>query len=311
MMDVVLTIVGLVILVVGADLMIRGAVDLALRARISPLVVGLTVVSMGTSAPELVVALMAALKGSSIMAVGAVVGSNISNLSLVLGACILVFPIATDRDTRRIHWPVMMLVSLLFAVIIQDDRMARWEGMLFVTLLVGYVTWMVWSSRRATSGAATASTVVRAPIWRSLLLLVLGVVGLGQGADWFVEGAAGIARTLGVSEQLIGVTVVAVGTSLPELVTSLIAAFRKQADISIGNLIGSNIFNLLGILGISAMVLPIAVRHDDFQLDLLFMLVIALLLLPFMWLFRRMGPWHGLLLLAVYALYILFVLQRG
>ncbi len=306
-----MTIGGLVALVIGAEGMIRGAVDLALRMRISPLVVGLTVVSMGTSAPELVVALMAALKGNSVMAVGAVVGSNISNLSLVLGACIVVFPIAADRDARRIHWPVMMVVSLLFTLLLWDDRIARWEGLFFMSLLVVYVVWMIWSSRRTSGGTGTGPVVVRTPVWRSILLLTVGIVALAKGADWFVEGASGIARTLGVSDQLIGVTVVAIGTSLPELVTSLLAAFRKQADISIGNLLGSNVFNLLGIIGVSAMVLPIRVDHGDFLLDLAFMLLIALLLFPFMWLSRRMGAWHGAILLGVYAIYLWLVIARG
>jgi cation:H+ antiporter len=311
MMDLLMTLGGLTILVVGAELMIRGAVDLALRAKLSPLVVGLTVVSLGTSAPELLVSLMAALKGSSVMAVGNVVGSNISNISLVLGACIVVFPIAADRDARRIHWPVMMLVSLLFVALIWDDGVARWEGLLFVLLLVAYVVWMVWSSRRKANQPGSKPVVVTTPVWRSLLFFAVGVGGLTIGADWFVEGAVGISRSLGVSEQLIGVTVVALGTSMPELVTSLMAAFRKQADISIGNLIGSNIFNLLGIIGVSAMVLPIRVDHSDFLLDLGAMLLISLLLLPFMALSRKLGRWHGLVLLACYGGYILLVLQRG
>lgn len=309
--DILLTLGGLVLLVLGAEGMIRGAVDLALRARISPLVVGLTVVSLGTSAPELLVSLMAALKGSSVMAVGNVVGSNISNISLVLGACVLVHPIAVDRDAHRIHWPVMMLVSLLFSAMLWDDKVARWEGAVFVFLLVSYVWWMVWSSRRASGQPGSKPVEVGTPVWRSLLFLVAGIVGLTKGADWFVEGAVRIAEGLGVSKQLIGVTVVAVGTSLPELVTSLVAALRKQSDISIGNLLGSNVFNLLGIIGVSSLVLPIRVDHALFLLDLAFMLGIALMLYPLMRFGRRLGRGQGLLLLAAYSAYIVLVLQRG
>lgn len=309
--DILLTLGGLTVLVLGAEGMIRGAVGLALRARISPLVVGLTVVSLGTSAPELLVSLMAALKGSSVMAVGNVVGSNISNISLVLGACVLVHPIAVDRDAYRIHWPVMMVVSLLFTALLWDDTVARWEGALFVALLVAYVAWTVWSSRRASGQPGSRPVEVAGPLWRPLLLLSVGVVGLAQGADWFVEGAVRIAAGLGVSDQLIGVTVVAVGTSLPELVTSLVAALRKQSDISIGNLLGSNTFNLLGIIGVSSMVLPIRVDHGTFLLDLGFMLGIALVLRPLMGIGRRLGRWQGLFLFAAYAAYIVLVLQRG
>jgi len=310
-MDILLTLGGLVALIVGAEIMVRGAVELALRARISPLVVGLTVVSLGTSAPELLVSLVAAMKGSSALAVGNVVGSNISNISLVLGAAILVYPITVDRDAYRIHWPVMMVVSLLFTALLWDDVFARWEGLVFILLLVSYVVWMIWASRRASGQPGTKPVEVSTPLWRSLLYVAIGVVGLALGAEWFVEGAVRIAESLGVSKQLIGVTVVAIGTSLPELVTSLMAAFRKQSDISIGNLIGSNIFNLLGIIGVSAVVLPIRLDHESFLLDLGVMLLISLVLYPFMRLGRNLGRWQGMLLLAAYAAYLVLVIQRG
>lgn len=310
-MDALLTLAGLIVLVVGAELMIRGAVDLALRARLSPMVIGLTVVSIGTSLPELLVSLIAAMQGSSEIAVGNVVGSNIANLSLVLGSCILVFPIIVERDAYRVHWPVMMIASLLFVGMLWDDVILMWEGAVLIVLLVGYVWWLVWSSRRASTNMENAPTSVSAPLWRSLALLVLGIVGLAQGADWFVSGAVGIAEGLGVSKQLIGVTVVALGTSLPELVTSLMAAFRKQSDISIGNLIGSNVFNILGIVGVSAMVLPIRVDHSTFFLDLGAMLLIALLLFPLMRMGRKLGRWQGFVLMACYVGYVVLVVQRG
>ena len=310
MIDILLTLGGLVALVIGAEVMIRGAVELALRARISPLVIGLTVVSMGTSAPELLVSLLAAMKGSSAIAIGNVVGSNIVNISFILGLCVVVFPIEVDRDARRIHWPVMMIVSLAFWFLLADDHFTRWEGLLFFTLLVIYVAWMVITSRRATLGNPDAH-VPTVPMWRSLLFLVVGIVGLAQGADWFVEGSVGIARGLGVSEQLIGVTVVAIGTSLPELVTSLLAAMRKQADISLGNLIGSNVFNLLGIIGISSMVLPIHVDRAAFTLDIVAMLAISMALYPLMRIGDRIGRWQGLILVAAYVVFVVLVLQRG
>lgn len=309
--DLLWTLAGLILLVGGAEVMVRGAVELALRARISPLVVGLTVVSLGTSAPELLVSLIAAMKGSSVVAVGNVVGSNIANLSLVLGACVMVYPIAVERDAYRVHWPVMMLASLLFTGLLWDDVFTWWEGGAFVMLLVIYLTWMVWASRRASGQPGSHPVEVTAPLWRSLLFVVAGVAALAYGADRFVEGAVNIARELGVSEQMIGVTIVAVGTSLPELVTSLVAAIRKQSDISIGNLIGSNTFNLLGIIGVSAAVLPIRVDHVAFLLDLGVMLGIALLLYPLMRLGRKLGRWQGALLLVAYVGYMVLVAQRG
>ena len=312
MMDLLITLGGLVVLVLGAEAMVRGAVDLALRARISPLVIGLTVVSMGTSAPELIVSLLAAMKGSSSIAVGNVVGSNIVNITFILGLCVLIFPIDVDRDARRIHWPVMMISSLLFWYLLGDGNFSSWEGTLFVVLLVVYVGWMVWSSRRASAADGAAEReAAKHPIWRAVLLLIVGIAGLSQGADWFVDGAVAISRSMGVSEQLIGVTVVAVGTSLPELVTSLMAAFRKQADISLGNLIGSNVFNLLGIIGVSSMIMPIEVERSSFFLDLMAMLLSSLLLYPLMRYGGRVGRWQGAILVAFYVGYVVLVLQRG
>jgi cation:H+ antiporter len=310
-MDALLTLLGLVVLVAGAEVMVRGAVEVALRARISPLVVGLTVVSLGTSLPELLVSLLAALKGSPALAIGNVVGSNIANLSLVLGASILIFPIEVDRDAKRIHWPVMMLVTLAFAGMLWNDTFSRLEGIAFMLLLSFYIIAMVRSSRRQQASLGVPPPVVKVPLWRSLVFLFGGIAALGVGADWFVDGAVGLARMFGVSDQLIGVTIVAVGTSLPELITSLMAALRRQPDISLGNLVGSNIFNLLGIVGTTAAVHPILVQHDHFLLDLGAMVLISLILLPLMVFGRKLGRWQGGLLLACYLGYMVLVLQRG
>lgn len=309
MTDHLLTLGGLVALVIGAELMVRGSVDLALRARISPLVVGLTVVSLGTSAPELLVSLFAVMKGSSSIAIGNVVGSNIINISFILGLSILVFPIEVDREARRIHWPVVMVVSVLFWWLVQDDVFARWEGAVFIALLVGYVGWMVVSSRRGSKAREHAPTTM--PMWKAFVLLVAGVMGLAKGADWFVDGASAVASTMGVSQQLIGLTVVAIGTSLPELVTSMIAAFRKQPDISLGNLLGSNVFNVLGILGVTAVVRPIPVDHVAFRTDLQVMLASVLLLYPLMRFTDKLGRWQGAILVVFYAGYLALVLNRG
>jgi cation:H+ antiporter len=312
MMDWFLTLGGLIVLVLGAEGMVRGAVDLALRARISPLVIGLTVVSIGTSAPELLVSLLAAMKGSSSIAIGNVVGSNIVNISFILGVCVLIFPIEVDREARRIHWPVMMAASLLFWLFLRDDLFAAWEGVVFISLMLVYIVWMVWNSRRSEQDSTKeGNNGAQHPIWRATLLLVVGIMALTLGADWFVEGAVAISRGMGVSEQLIGVTVVAIGTSLPELVTSLIAAFRKQADISLGNLVGSNIFNLLGIIGLSAVVLPIQVDHVAFFWDVMAMLGVGLLLYLLMRFGDKIGRWQGAVLMLAYVGYVVMVLQRG
>jgi len=309
MMDLLITLAGLVTLVLGAEFMVRGAVDLALRARISPLVIGLTVVSMGTSAPELLVSLVSAMQGNSAIAIGNVVGSNIVNISFILGLSILVFPIEVDRDARRIHWPVMMAATLLFWWLFMDDVLSQWEGLLFIALIAAYVWWMVWSSRRAAE--ANAVEPPRMHWAKALALLVVGVVALTFGADWFVAGGVAIAAAAGVSEQLIGVTVVAAGTSMPELITSMVAAFRKQPDISLGNLVGSNVFNLLGILGITAAIRPIISDHAAFRIDLMAMALVALLLYPLMRFGNRMGRWQGAILVVACLAYVILVLKRG
>lgn len=308
-MDVLFSLAGLLGLVLGAELMVRGAVDLALRVRMSPLVVGLTVVSIGTSVPELLVSLLAALRGASDIAMGNVVGSNIANIGLVLGMAVMIFPVAVDRDARRVHWPVMMAASVLLVGLLHDNVLARWEGGLLVLLAVVYVVTSVRMVRR--TGAHGRKEVPGRSALAALVLVVAGVAAAGMGADLFVRGASGLARALGASDQLVGLTVVAVGTSLPELVTSLVAAFRRQPDISLGNLVGSNIFNILGILGVAALAHPIALVPGAYTMDLWTMLGLTLLLGLMMRMGLRLGRVQGMMLLVVYVGYLAYVLGRG
>ncbi len=310
-MAVLFTLLGLVALVIGAEIMIRGAVALALRFHISPLVIGLTIVAMGTSMPELLVSLLAALKGNPELAIGNVVGSSIINISFILGASILIFPIEVDREARRIHWPVMMIVSLVFVLYCWNDLMSRFEGIVFVLLLVLYVVAMIRTSRRKQLMPGALPSVTYEPLWRSFLQLIIGIAALAFGADLFVDGAVQLANILGVSDQLVGVTIVAVGTSLPELITSLMAAFRKQPDISLGNLVGSNIFNLLGILGITAAISPIPVDLASFSLDVSAMILVALILFPLMFWGKKLGRPHGAILFLAYIVYVYLVIDRG
>lgn len=308
-MDLLFTLLGLSALVLGADLMVRGSVALALRARISPLVVGLTVVSIGTSAPELLVSVLAALRGASDIAIGNVVGSNIANISLVLGMTMAIFPVGVDRAVRRVHWPVMLMASLVLVLLLWDHELRRWEGGALLLSAVVYVVVSIRVARRYREPAGVGAPTRTIPV--SVLLVLAGVAAAGVGADLFVRGAGGLARSLGASEQLIGLTVVAVGTSLPELITSVVAAFRRQPDISLGNLIGSNIFNILGILGVSALLHPIRVAPGSYTSDLLVMVGAVLLLWPLMRWAPRSGRMQGAVLLAAYGGYLLYVLHRG
>lgn len=303
---------GLLLLVGAGEVLVKGAVGLALRFRISTLVIGMTIVSLGTSAPELLVSLQAALEGHPDIATGNVVGSNISNIALVLGITALIFPIPVERDSIRLDWPAMMVATLLFGLFIQNGALNRWEGLLSIALLVGYITFIIWKSRRRANEDVDHSKEVAGNFWRDMALVAVGCVGLVFGAGWLLDGAVTIAQGFGVSEWMIGVTVVAFGTSVPELVTSGVAAFRKQTDISIGNLIGSNLFNLLAILGTTSVVTPIPIAQTVIDSDLWWLIGISAIILPIMLIGgRTVSRFKGALLVIIYGVYIGMVIHGG
>ena len=299
---------GLVLLVGAASLLVRGASALALRVGLSPLVVGLTVVAFGTSAPELVVSVQAALAGAGGIAVGNVVGSNIANVGLILGVAALVRPIVSDASVLRRDLPILVGATLLGALVLHDRAVGRAEGAVLVVGLVAYLAWSVWSARR---DAAPPEVPVAGSMGRSLLWIALGLGGLIVGSRLFVGGAVGLAEAAGVSNAVIGLTVVALGTSAPELATSIVAAVRGESEIAVGNVVGSNLFNVLGILGAAALVRPLAA--PGLQLvDVAMMTGLALALIPMMWSGRRLVRAEAALLVAVYVGYIGYLaLQHG
>jgi cation:H+ antiporter len=307
-------IIGLVALILGGELLVRASVGFALRAHIAPLVIGMTIVSFGTSAPELLVSISAALEGHPDVSTGAVIGSNISNLALVLGITVLIYPIHIKRDSLTIDWPVMMLASILLYCFSSNLLLEAWEGVLFLVILVSFSAWLITRSRKKGIALSVVEEVGEMkkprPIVKDVLFFVLGIAGLYGGSEWLIDAVVSIAHSKGVSEKLVSVTIVAFGTSLPELVTSVVAAFRKETDISIGNLIGSNIFNILAILGITAIVKPIKVSPSLLQFDAYFMLGVAALLLPFMMHERKVGRIKGGILVLIYILYVYWVLVR-
>lgn len=301
---------GLTALVLGGEFLLRGAVSIALKAKISPLVVGMTVVSFGTSAPELLVSLSAVFGGYPDVSVGAVVGSNISNIGLVLGITVLIFPIAVNHDSLRIDWPLMILATFLFYFFAMNGELSWWEGVVFIAILSIFTFWLILRSRKEGVQLAAESEVedldVGNPAYKDILFLSIGMVALYFGADWLIQSVVSIASSQGVSEKLISVTIVAFGTSLPELVTSAMAAFRKETDISIGNLIGSNIFNIFAILGVTAILHPLRISDSINQFDVYFLLGISLLLFPMMLFGKKIGRWKGFFLILFYAFYIYF-----
>lgn len=307
-MDYLFLTLGLVILVVSGELLVRGAVELALKFNISRLVIGMTIVSFGTSAPELLVSMQAALSGHPDIAIGNVVGSNIANISLILGITVLIFPLAVHRDSIRIDWPMTMIASVLIYVFMLNFKVEPFEGFVLVSILSGFVIWLVRKSRKKNKAENEENQIIeKFSMWslaRSVVLVLLGCGGLVWGGKWLLDGAVGIATDFGISERIIGVTLVAFGTSIPELITSVVAAFKKESDISVGNLIGSNLFNILGILGITSLVKEIPVSAETMNFDILWMLGITALLFPFMYFGMKFTRLKGVVLLSAYLMYV-------
>jgi len=314
-MDYLILIVGFVVLMLSGNFLVRGGVSLARHFKISTLVVGLTVVSFGTSAPELMVSLKAALSGHADFSIGTVIGSNISNIALVLGLTAIVLPLAVNRRSTIIDWPLMFGAVILFFLLTsgKDDRvLSIFDGLIFVFLLAGFIFFSIYHSRKTRSKDQIEFLPPQYSLWVSCLIIVLAIVGLRFGANWLVDGASGIARSFGISDYLISVSIIAFGTSVPELATSLIAAVRGETDISIGNIIGSNLFNILGILGITAIVKPIQVNEQILHFDIKWLMALSILLLLMMLPLKsgKISRWNGLILVLSYLAYLVLVFSR-
>lgn len=304
--------VGLVLLTVGGEALVRGALAAARRMGVSPLLAGLVIVGFGTSAPELVVSLQAAVKGTPEIAVGNVIGSNIANILLILGISAVIMPLVTHIQSLRRDGLTMLFATLLFMGLASFGGLARWEGALMVAVLAVYLVWAYRTEREDSSSPeaelhkaeSEEIEVVPMSVPMTLLATVGGLAMLIYGADRFLLGAIGLGQTLGVPEAIIGLTVVAVGTSLPELAVSIVAAVRKHADVAVGNIIGSCIFNLLSILGIAALVTPLPLTGRLFSIDQFVMLAATAALLLFLFFGLRLSRLKGALLLAGYVIYI-------
>ncbi len=309
LMVAVLFVVGLVLLVVGAEVLVKGASRLALALRISPLVVGLTVVAFGTSAPEMAVSAGAALSGQGDIALGNVLGSNIFNVLFILGLSALIAPLVVSRQLIRFDVPLMIGASVLVVLLSLDGQLGRFDGALLMALIIGYTGYLIISSRRENSvvtpdsQASDTATPTSLPV--NLLFVAGGLVMLVLGARWLVEGAVAMATSLGLSERVIALTIVAAGTSLPEVATSVIASVRGQRDIAVGNVVGSNLFNLLAVLGLAGVLSPagVAVAEAVLRFDMLVMLAVAFACLPIFFTGMRINRWEGLLFLAYYVVY--------
>ncbi len=312
-MNFVAIIFGLLMLIKGGDWLMRAAVSISLQLRIPKIVVGMTVVSFATSAPELIVSLQSALSGHPDLALGNVIGSNIANLAFVLGITIMISPITVTESFYKTDWPMMILATALFMVfLLGDQSIQQWEGWVLFGLLLLFIVYLIRYQKQAVIDEAPEDDEL---LSNSLTLgyLALGGLGLWLGSETLVKGAISLANSLGVSERVISITVVSIGTSIPELSASIIAVINKEKAISIGNLIGSNIFNLMAVMGLTAIVTPVAVKDAGMLTnDIWWMMGISLLILPLVFLPKKMrlGRLDGLLLFSVY-LYFLWPLITG
>lgn len=313
-MDYILLLAGFVVLILGGNWLLKAAVALSLRMNISKVVIGMTVVSFATSMPELIVSLNSALDGHADIAFGNVIGSNIANLGLVLGIVVILSTINVEKSFYKIDWPVMMLASLIFYLFIAfDGILQRYEGAILFALLIVFLIYILKVKKNGEIEEPIKEDELM-PVYLTLIYLVIGGVGLWGGSELLINGAVGLADKYGVGERIIGVTIISIGTSVPELAASIIAVIKKEKAISLGNLIGSNIFNILAVLGITSMITPITVQDSGLLTnDIIWMLVYALIILPLVFVPAKMKlSWkEGLILLGGYVIFITLMIYKN
>lgn len=315
--DIALLIVGFVLLIKGADFFVDGASSLARKLRIPSLVVGLTIVALGTSTPELAVSITASAGGQNSMAVSNVIGSNIFNLLVVLGVCALIIPLGVTKDILRRDYPVSIFASVVFLGMLllfgASGEITFWEALVLVILLVGYVAWTVVSALKNRTSADDDGSAKPFVWWQCALCLVGGVAAIIFGGDMVVDHASSLGRMIGMSESLVGLTICAVGTSLPELVTSIAASRKGENDMAIGNVIGSNILNILCILGVSGVISPITITGTELTyslVDFVLYIVVCLIAYVFCVTGRRINRAEGGVLVALYIAYMVYAIVR-
>ncbi|MBI5962066.1 MAG: calcium/sodium antiporter [Chloroflexi bacterium] len=316
-----LFIAGLIILILGADLLVRGSSHIASALGVSPLVIGLTIVAIGTASPEIAVSIQSAANGQGDLTLGNVLGSNIFNILFILGVTSIVAPIVIAEQLIRKDAPILLGASLLTLALVFDGNLGAIDGLILLLLLVVYIVFALKQSRTESREVQKeyaeeyAKTEIRTikSAFTNILLILAGLGLLVLGSNWLVDSAVQIAKALGVSELVVGLTIVAIGTSLPEVATSVIAALKGESDIAVGNAVGSNIFNLLGVLGLGAVVSPdgISVVERVLQFDLPVMVFVALVTLPIFYIDSRISRIEGGLLLSYYVLYLIFITLRA
>jgi cation:H+ antiporter len=314
-----LFVLGFVFLIKGADFLVDGASSLAKRLRVSSLVIGLTIVAFGTSMPELIVNLVASFRGNTELAIGNVIGSNIANILLILGAAAVINPLKVSRNTVWKEIPLSLLAVVVFVLLTNDflidgvntASLTRSEGLVLLCFFLIFLVY-IFNVAKSSHENLTETIVHERSVWQSLLLLVAGLVGLVVGGRWIVDGAVALAKNVGLSESFIGLTIVALGTSLPELATSVVAAYRNHTDIAIGNVVGSNIFNIFFILGVSAAVRPLPfTSRTNTDISVLFLTTVLFFIFLFLGSRHVLERWQGAIFLVIYLGYIILLVFRG
>ncbi|MDP2656202.1 MAG: calcium/sodium antiporter [bacterium] len=316
MLTYILFIIGFYILIKGADLLVDGSSSVAKKLKISTIVIGLTVVSFGTSAPEFIVNIFASAQGNTQLAIGNILGSNIANILLILGVAAIIYPLATKKNTVWKEIPLGLLAAVLLGVLVNDNLidsgsfsgLSRIDGVVLLSLLLIFLYYTFGISK--ITGEKDEIEIKKMGYFKSTLFIIAGMIGLVVGGKWIVDGAVKIAENFHISQSLIGLTIVAIGTSLPELATSAVAAFKKQTDIAIGNVVGSNIFNIFWILGFSALVRPLPF-DDSSNGDILMTIGASALLFIIMFLGKRhvVERWQGIMMVGLYVAYIVFLVM--
>ncbi|MBE5737830.1 MAG: calcium/sodium antiporter [Clostridiales bacterium] len=310
---IILLVLGMALLIKGADFFVDGASSIAKILKIPTIIIGLTLVSIGTTLPEAAVSITTALQGSDGMTIGNVVGSNIFNTMLILGLSVTLVPVVIDKEMRKSYLPILCFVYALlivFSFLITPYKLDRWEGIILLVLFLSYILFLILKAKKSTDNAIEQNQEKKSPLWISILLIILGGAGIIVGSDLVVDNATIIAKALGMSDELVGLTILSVGTSLPELVTSIVAAVKKEKDISIGNVVGASIYNVIFILGVSSTITPLGVISQSL-VDMLVMLGTGLLIFLFTLCGKKLNRWQGIVMITIYLAYLAFIIARN
>ena len=315
----IILVIGFVLLIKGADFFVEGSSSVAKKFNVPSLIIGMTIVAMGTSLPELAVSVTASMAGNNTLAVSNVSGSNIFNLMVVCGACALFAPLTIDKNTLLKEFPFSILCAGLLVVLgFFGMALGRIDGVIFLVIFAAYLLWMIYSAKQARGTEDKLETeeeelveeeIKILPMWKCILFIVGGMVAIKFGGDFVVDGASAIAAGFGLSQTLIGLTIVALGTSLPELVTSIVAAKKNEVDMALGNVIGSNIFNILLILGVAAAISPVTFLMENI-IDIVILIIMSVVVWGFAWTSKKINRTEGMIMLLMYAVYMVYICMR-